>query len=518
MDTPTVAHPSRILPILLLGAAVTSINISVTNVAAPSIARALDATSTEIGWIVDGYTVAFAALVLVGGAVGDRYGRSRAFVYGAVLMVPAAALAAWAASPGALISARVASGLAGGLLFPATLSLITDAYPEPSARRRAIATWSGTVAATSASGPVVSGLLVTYFWWGSVFLVTVPLAIATALLGRRMLPADPEPDSHPPVDWIGGLFAAVTVALTLFVVIESPVHGVTGSVAVAAQVAIASFVGFIIWERRTRHPLIALEVFSNRRFSVASVCVSLAALVLLGTMYLVAQYVQNVLGYSPARAGFAALPLSAMMLAVSPASARLDERFGTRRVVTAGLLTVASGLALVLTWSVDSPYALIALSLGVVGTGLGLAFTPATNAIMGSVPPDKAGVGSAMNDLTREVGGALGIAVFGSIVTLRYQGYFREALESLPPEDAERVSADLAETISESLTGALEAAKGLAPQDADRVVDAARQAFLDGQSLAVAIGVGITLAAAALAWWKLPSEPTSSERSESSVR
>lgn len=499
-----------VLPVLLLGAAVTSINISVTNVAAPSIAKSLSATSTELGWIVDGYTISFAALVLIGGAIGDRYGRHHAFVVGALLMVPAAMLAAWSSSPAGLVSARIASGAAGGLLFPATLSLITQAYADPPARRRAIATWSGTVAATSASGPVVSGLLVTYFWWGSVFLVSVPLALLAAFLGRRYLVADAK-DHAPPVDWIGGLLAAVTVGLTLFVVIEAPVHGVNGSVALAAQGAIASLIGFLVWERRTPHPLLALDVFSNRRFSVASVAVALAALVLLGTMYLVAQYVQSVLGYSPARAGFASLPLSAAMLAVSPLSARLDERVGTRKSVTGGLVGVAAGLALVQTWGVGTPYLTVAFSLAVVGTGLGVAFTPATNAIMGSLPPDKAGVGSAMNDLTREVGGALGIALFGSLVTLRYQDYFRDALASLPPADAERVSGDLARSISDSLTGALETANALAPEDASRVVDAARSAFLDGQGLAVGIGVAIALMAAALAWWKLPSEPVGPE-------
>lgn len=503
MTDPTTGPPRLVLPVLLLGAAVTSINISVTNVAAPSIATSLSATSTELGWIVDGYTISFAALVLLGGAIGDRYGRRNAFVVGALLMVPAAGLAAWAGSPGGLVSARVASGAAGALLFPATLSLITQAYADPAARRRAIAAWSGTVAATSASGPVVSGLLVTYFWWGSVFLVTVPLALLAAHLGRRILEPDPEED-HPAVDWVGGGLAALTVGLTLFVVIEAPAHGINGSVALAAQAAIASLVGFVLWERRTPNPLLALDVFGNRRFSVASLSVALAALVLLGTMYLVAQYVQNVLGYSPARAGFAALPLSAAMLAVSPLSARLDERFGTRALVTSGLLAVAAGLAVVQTWRVESPYLLVGVALAIVGTGLGLAFTPATNAIMGSLPPDKAGVGSAMNDLTREVGGALGIALFGSLVTLRYQSYFRDALSSLPPEDAERVSTELARSISESLTGALQSAKGLAPADAERVVAAGRAAFLDGQGLAVGIGVAIALVAAGLAWWKLP--------------
>ena len=390
---------------------------TIVNVALPTIARELGADLSDLQWIVDAYTLVFAGLLLVGGALGDRYGRRRVLLAGLAVFAASSAWAAFAGNAASLIAARAVMGVGAALIMPATLSLVVAVFSDTRERATAIGIWTATAGLGVALGPVAGGFLLERFWWGSVFIVNVPIVVLAIVAGRRLLSESRDPLARP-VDWGGAALSSVGLLAFIWAIIEAPERGWDSAPVVAGfMVAAVAFAAFVAWQRRAEHPLLDIALFRNPSFSAASGTVTVLFFALFGFLFLATQYLQFVLGYSPWEAGVRVLPYAGAMIACAVISAKLVERLGTRRVVTAGMLVFAGGLAIAAGIDAGSGYGHVALVLTLMGAGMGLAGAPATDSIMNALPPARANIGSAINDTTRELGGALGVAVVGSIVS-----------------------------------------------------------------------------------------------------
>ncbi len=476
------------LGVLCLSLVMVIVGNTVLNVALPTLVRELDATSTQLQWIVDVYSLVFAGLLLTGGALGDRFGRKGALTIGLVVFAGGSGMAAMADSAGQLIVTRGIMGVGAALVMPATLSILTTVFP-PQERARAIAVWAGLAGAGAAIGPVAGGWLLENFWWGSVFLVNLPLIAVAVVGGRFLVPTSRDP-RQPPLDVVGAGLSIGALASLLYAIIEAPNHGWTGGPTLeAAGVGLAFGIAFAAWELRAEYPMLDLRFFRNRRFSAGSAAITLVFFAMFGTFFLLTQYLQLVLGYSALEAGLRTLPAPLTIMVTAPMSARLAERFGTRAVVATGLATVAVGLGIASTLGVDSPYGVLAASLVVLAAGMGLTMAPSTAAIMSSLPLGKAGVGSAVNDTTRELGGALGVAVLGSLAASHYAAAVGRA-DGLtgPPAAAAR----------RSLGSALQVAGTLGAERGTAVAAAARDAFVDAMGVSLTVAALVALAASVL--------------------
>jgi EmrB/QacA subfamily drug resistance transporter len=485
----------RTLGVLCLSLTIVMIaNLSL-NLAVPSIARDLDASTGALQWMVDAYALVFAGLLFSAGTLGDRYGRKGALQLGLALFLVGSALAVVAESAGMVIAARAVMGVAAAFVMPSTLSIITNVFP-PEERGRAIATWAGVSAGAAALGPTGSGLLLEHFWWGSVFLVNVPLALAALVLGRRLVPTSRNPVRQP-LDVVGVLLSIVGVGALVYAIIEVPHRGWSAPASLAAFGSAAVALGLFAWrELTTPHPMLDLRLFVDRRFSLASGGIALTYFTLFGTFFLVSQLLQLVMGLSPLEAGLAQLPVSLIMLVVTPRMARVVERVGTRSVVTAGLVLLAGGLAALSRTGEGSSALVVCAALVPMAVGIACTGAPLTTLMMAAVPPTRAGVGSAMNNASREIGGAFGVAVLGSLLTTRYSSGLGPAVEGLPAALRDRAETGLA--------GALQAATDLPAGAGTALADAARAAFVDGFALAGTVSALLAAAVAVGAWLLLP--------------
>jgi EmrB/QacA subfamily drug resistance transporter len=423
------------LLVLCLSLVIIGMDNTILNVALPTLARDLGASVSELQWIVDAYILVFAGLLLTMGAVGDRFGRKLALNIGLVVFAAGSVASAFAGSAEVLIASRAAMGIGGALIMPATLSIITNVFP-PHERGRAIGMWAGVAGMGIVLGPVIGGWLLEHFWWGSVFLVNVPIVAVAILAGWPLVPASRDPKATP-LDTVGAGLSIVALAILVYGIIEAPENGWTAPLTLSAfAIAAILFLALVWWERRVEHPMLRMDFFRNPRFSAASAAITLVFFALFGSVFLLTQHLQFVLGYSPLQAGLRVLPVATVVVA-APLSARLVEVIGTKIVVAAGLFIVGAALTLLSTVDVQSGYGLVAASIAGLGTGMGFTMAPATESIMGSLPLAKAGVGSAMNDTTRQVGGALGVAVLGSILASSYGAAIQPALQGLPPQLAQ---------------------------------------------------------------------------------
>ena len=487
------------LVVLCLSLVMVIVGNTVLNVALPTLTRQLGATSTELQWMVDSYALVFAGLLLTGGALGDRFGRKGALVIGLVVFGAASGASALATSASQLVATRAVMGLAAALVMPATLSILTYVFP-PEERARAIAIWAGLAGAGAAIGPVAGGWLLRHFWWGSVLLVNVPIVIIALGAGYRLVPTSRDPQS-PPLDPVGAGLSIAGLGALLYAIIEAPVHGWADPLTiVTAAVAVAVLVAFGAWELRTDHPMLDLRYFRNPRFSAAGAAITLVFFAMFGMFFLFTQYLQLVLDYDALEAGLRTLPIPLTIMVTSPASARLVERLGAKVVVAAGLVLVSTGLVLLSTVGVDSGYGVLAVSMVVLATGMGLTMAPSTASIMASLPLGKAGVGSAVNDTTRELGGALGVAVLGSLLASHYSSGLGRAAAGLPEWAAGAAR--------RSLGGALQVAERLGGPAGAELADSARQAFVDAFASSLVVAAAVTLTAAALVARFLPAHMT----------
>ncbi|HLF77926.1 MAG TPA: MFS transporter [Dehalococcoidia bacterium] len=490
---------------LSLGAVVSA--VSSLNVALPDIARDLEATQTQLQWIVDSYAVVFAGLLLLAGALGDRLGRKKVLLAGLGVFAVAAAAALVVDGPGALIAVRAVMGVGAAAIMPATLSIITSAFPQ-SERDRAVSIWAGVAGASALFGLLISGALLEVLTWDSIFAFSAVLGLVALVAVARVAPNSAL--DRATLDVVGGVLAAAGLSALVYGIIEGPARGWAELEVLAAfGIALISLVAFVAWELRLQEPLLDPRLFRVPGFGAGAASITVQFFAFFGFIFVILQYVQFVLGYSPLKAGLALAPVAVMMMALSSRVPHLVERFGPRRVGPLGLLLMAGGFALLSMAAVDSSYLQLLISLALLGAGMALAATPATTAIVASLPESKQGVASAVNDLAREVGGALGIAVLGSALTDRYQAGVSGVASTLP--------ADVAHRAQDALPAALALSERLGPQGTE-LASQAQLAFVDGLGLAMWIASASVAAVAALVFWQTGRKPADSVRQESQGR
>ena len=405
------------LGVLCLSLLVIVADSTIVNVALPTFARDLHASTSGLQWIVDAYTLTFAALLLLAGAIADRYGRHYALAGGLVLFAAGSLAAAFTGTTTELIAARAVMGVGGAFIMPATLSIITNVFTDHAERTKAIGMWSAVSGLGVAIGPVAGGWLLAHFSWGSIFLVNLPIVAVALVAGYWLIPASRAPQATR-LDLTGAALSVAALTLLTYTIIEAPDHGwlsVTTLGLFAASVALLAVFG--LWEARSDHPMLPLHLFRNPRFTGAGVSITVMFFALAGVVFLSTQIYQFVLGYSPLAAGVRALPSAAALAVFSPVGAQIARRFGELVPVSLGLAAVTGGLALFATATAASGYGHYVLAMVIVASGIGMAMSPATSASMRELPPAMAGVGSAVNDTTRNMGSVLGVAVFGSITT-----------------------------------------------------------------------------------------------------
>lgn len=443
-----------ILGVMAASLTVVVMSVSGLNVALPTLQESLDASNSALQWIIDSYALVFAGLLLTAGALGDRFGRRNALLFGLAVFAVGATVGGLGSTPAQVIAGRATMGAGAAFVMPATLSLVVTVFP-PEERRRAIAIWAGFAGAGAAIGPIVSGALLEWFWWGAALLVNIPIVIVLA--GSIAVLAPRSRDTHnTPLDLPGTALSLVGITALVFGIIEGPNLGWSSpEVLVGFAVAAVTLVGFVVRERHARHPMLPLELFADRRFSVGSGVVTVTFFAMIGFFFLNTLYLQFVRGDSPLFAGLAAVPVAIMQVLVAPRSSSLSERFGSGPVIAVGFTFISSGFAVLAFAAPSWPYLPLGAAYVLLGTGMGITAAPATGNIMSAVPDAKAGVGSAVNDTTREFGGALGIAVLGSIIASAYQANLRIDDLGLGPEQAAAAkdSVGAASQIARSLPG-----------------------------------------------------------------
>jgi EmrB/QacA subfamily drug resistance transporter len=481
MTSPILPQPQLhdrrwwVLAVLCLSVLLVVVDNTIVNVALPTISRQLSASTQDLQWVVDAYSLVFAGLLIVGGNVGDRLGRRRALQAGLVLFAVTSVAAALSRDTGELIAARALMGMAAALIYPATLALLTNVFTIARERATAIGIWSGVSGLAVAVGPVTGGLLLRHFSWGSVFLVNVPIVAVALVAGRLLLPESR--DSRPGrFDPLGALLSITGIGLLTWTVIEAPRHGWGSAATVAGFAGSAAILALFVYSQlRRRDPLLDVRLFRNMRFTAASGAIALAFFGLFGFIFLITQYFQLVRGYDALRAGVATLPFALVTGAVSPLAIVVMKRIGTKAVVAAGLALMSAGFVVAAGTGLDSAYwGRIIFSMVLMAAGLGFTSSPATEAIMGALPAAKAGVGSAVNDTTRELGGTLGVAVVGSVLSSAYGGHVVAALSALG------VPAAAASTAGQSVAAGLAVAGQLPARLSGLAVAAVRDGFITG--------------------------------------
>jgi EmrB/QacA subfamily drug resistance transporter len=495
LTDPEIAHRRRWLTLLVLclslmviGIDNTILNVAIPTLAKPTSAGGLGASASELQWIVDAYTIVFAGLLLTSGSLGDRFGRYRALTIGLVIFGVGSALSAFAPSATVLIGTRALMGIGASAIMPATLSILTNVFHDPRERAKAIGVWAGVSAIGIAIGPIAGGVLLQHFWWGSVFLVNVPVVIFALVAGFLLVPDSRDPAAGR-LDPLGSVLSIAGLSLLLWAIIEGPSSG-WGSPSVLGGFIIGAAIltGFFVWELKCANPMLDVRFFENPRFSAASGAITLAFLALFGTIFLLTQYTQQVLGYTTVEAGAIFLPQSIVLMIFAPMSTRWVRMFGNKAVVATGLFVLAVALALMATFQTDSSAYLVVGITALSAFGMAHVVAPATESIMGSLPRAKAGVGSAMNDTTRQVGGAVGVALLGSILASAFRPHVRDLLQG-------RVPGSLLARVEDSLGSALGVARDVpsARPYATRIVSAAQTSFVNGMHAAVLVAAAIAV-------------------------
>ena len=482
-----------VLVTLILVATVANLNLAVANVALPDIGAAFDASQTQLNLVAIGYSLGLAASVLYLGALGDRHGRKMMLLLGVGLSIPACLLAAFAPSVEVLVLARLLGGLSAGMAYPTTLALITALWSGPS-RTRSIALWSAIGGAMSAIGPLAAGFLLGEFWWGSVFVMTLPLAAIALVLGFRLVPAHVN-ETTESVDNLGGVLSIVMVAALVLAINFAPEPSKGALAAGLGAGAIILGVLFVLRQRRAPNPLYDLKIAGRPTFWVAAVGGIVVFGSLMGAMFVGQQFLQNVLGYSTLEAGASILPAAVAMVIVAPRSAVLVESKGARFTLLIGYLFCLAGFAaMLLLWTETSAFWQIGLAYALVGVGVGFAGTPASRSLTSSVPVARAGMASGTADLQRDLGGAIMQSILGALLTAGYAKAFTATIDTSP--EASTISSDTQSELLRSFSSAEATAKQY-PQYASQITDAARDAFTQGQSWAYLAGlIAIALGAA----------------------
>ena len=486
------------LSILCVTLLLVSLDLTILNVALPSIVTDLHATSSQLQWIVDAYAIAFAGLLLTLGALGDRVGRKWVFLAGLFVFAAGSAFSAWSGSTGLLMAGRVVMGVGAAALMPCTLSILTNVFTADRDRSRAIGIWSATAGLGVAIGPILGGFLLIHYWWGSVFLINVPIAALGGLAAIFLVPNSRNVQAKR-LDPVGMLLSILGFGLLLWAIIEAPSRTWTAPPVIGALAASAALIaGFTVWEHRRTDPMLPVSFFRSRRYSAAIASLALVLFALMGLLFLMTQYLQFVLGFSAFQAGLAVAPVALVLLLTAPFSAVLAHRIGTKSVVVPGLLLIALGLGFLSQTTAGDGYRWCLPFFLLIGCGVGLAMAPSTDSVMGSVPKEEAGVGSATSDTSLQVGGALGVAVLGTALNLRYQDLMSALIghHAVPPA--------VHDVILGSLGGALQVAARIPGPTGAALANAARQSFVSGMDLGLLTASIVVAVAACVVLLALP--------------
>jgi MFS transporter, DHA2 family, multidrug resistance protein len=490
-ESTATGHPRRwwILLILCLCLLVLVVDNTVLNLAIPSLMRDLDATPADIQWVIDAYILAFAGLLLTAGSLSDRFGRRKMLLLGLALFGAASVLATMAETPWQLIACRGLMGVGGSLLMPSTLSLLFTVFP-PEEQRKAMAGWSMVAMVGVVAGPTVGGVLLNHFWWGSIFLLNVPIAILAIIGTVALIPESRGPARD--VDPAGAVLSIIGMAAIVWAIISIPADGI-GSAKVLGGLAVGviGLAGFALWEKRSEHPMVPLALFRDRNFSGTSFSIVLLSFTAGGLLLALTQYLQFVLGYSPLKAGLALIPYAVAATVFNGLGATLGKKLADRTLIVIGLAVIAGSFGILTQVSDSTGYGLLIVGLLVMGIGGGLAGPAAYTLLMSAVPPDHRGVGSAMNDTVQQTGAALSVAVLGSVLAAAYSS-------SLPDSVPEEARKSIADTIA------------LGPD----FLDAARTAFTKAMSISMTVGWIGALAGAVVALLVLPRRRSDSSPEE----
>ncbi len=503
LNEPHASDPRRwrILGVLVLAQLVTSIDHTIINVALPKLVGDLGASAAQLQWVVAAYTIVFAGLLLTAGSLGDRFGRRRALLAGLGTFLAGSIAAATAASTSALIIGRGVMGVGGALIMPTTLSILVNAFGNPRERAKAIATWTAVSGVGIALGPIVGGMLMRSFSWSSVFWINVPL-LALALIGTlHYIPESRDPKATR-LDPIGALLSVAAISSLVYAIIQGPENGWQSPTTLTGLgIAIVTGVLFVAWEMRRDNPMLDVRLFRNRAFSAASIGLALLFFAMSGAIFLQAQYLQFILDYTPLVAGLALVPAAMGMLIGTGAGAHLAPKFGGRATIATGMLFAAAGVALQAAFIDGSSYLPTGVGLLLFGLGAGIAMPAATDLIMSTLPPARAGVGSAINDTVRELGGALGVALIGSVAAMSYTSSLQDDLARYP-----ELSAPVRAVLSDNVGAAVGMSQQLGA-DGPGIASLARNAFIDSMSGALWLAVGMAAWATVIAVVHLPRRP-----------
>jgi DHA2 family multidrug resistance protein-like MFS transporter len=490
----TVYRPGRwlALAVLVLAVLLVAVDATVLGLATPFLSEDLAPTGTQLLWIGDVYSFVIAGLLVSMGSLGDRIGRKKLLLSGAVAFGAVSVLNAYATSPEMMILARALLGVAGATLMPSTLALIRNIFHDPRERSFAIGIWGATASAGAAVGPVVGGLLLEHFWWGSVFLINLPVMAVLVVVGVELLPESKNPVTGP-WDLLSVALSLVGMVAVVYAVKETATHGASWEAGVAALVGAAGLYGFYRRQLTLSAPLLDMRLFRHRGFSGAVLADLLTILGLSGLVFFLSQFLQLVQGRAPFEAGLAELPAAIGAVATGLVAGKVARRFSVRSVVAGGLAAVGLSLAVLTMLTGSTGYPLLGAALLIVGAGAGFSFTVTADVILSSVPKEQAGAASAVSETAYELGAALGIALLGSIVTGVYRGF--TAPDGTPT--------DVAAAAHESLGGAVEASASLPPARAEALVTAAQEAFTEGLRMAAGVGAVVLLTTAVVAWFLL---------------
>ncbi|MEU3605104.1 MFS transporter [Streptomyces sp. NPDC035033] len=492
--TEGVRRPGRWLALaaLVLAVLLVAVDATVLGLATPFLSEDLKPSGTQLLWIGDVYSFVIAGLLVSMGSLGDRIGRKRLLLVGAAAFGAVSVLNAYATSPEMMIAARALLGVAGATLMPSTLALIRNLFHDPRERSLAIGVWGAMASAGAAVGPVVGGFLLEHFWWGSVFLINLPVMAVLVVIGAKLIPESKNPNPGPwDLPSVG--LSLVGMIGVVYAIKELASHGPTLDVAVAALAGAGGLTWFVRRQLTLPAPLLDMRLFRHRGFSGAVLADLLTILGLAGLVFFLSQFFQLVQGRAPLEAGLAELPAAVGSVTAGLLAGRVARRFSVRSVVAGGLAAIGLALAVLTAIGRTTGYPVLGATLLVVGVGAGLAFTVTADVILSSVPKEQAGAASAVSETAYELGAALGIAVLGSIVTGVYRGFATPA----------GVPSDVAAAAHDSLGGAVEASAALDPARAGALVSAAQDAFVDGLRIAAGVGAAVLLATAAAAWFLL---------------
>ena len=498
-----------VLAVLSAAVAVISLDNTIVNVALPTLQEDLDATTSQLQWIVDAYSVLFAGCLLLAGSLGDRFGRRRMLLIGLVIFSLGSVGAALSTDAEMLIAWRAVMGVGGAFIMPSTLSVVVHVFRRRDERAQAIGIWAAVAGLGVAVGPIVGGLLLEQFSWHAIFWVN-PILVSVGFVAAVMLVPESKDPSRPRLDIPGAALSAVGLICLVVTIIEIPDEGVTPLTVGTAVGAVGLLGSFVWWERRAPRPILPLSLFGDRLFSAALVTVGLVYFGLMGAMFFLPQFLQLVQGLSPLESGFAVLPGALGLLVASVVSPRLAERFGTRIIVVIGMVVATAGIGSFSLLSVGSSLLVVGGTFAVVGVGLGLVLPQATNAVLASVPEERSGMGSAVNDAVGELGGSLGVAILGAAMALTYRLEIENAITAAGAA-AHTVPSGALHAARESLAAASLAAARLPVDLVEPFRLVTSRAFTSGMGWALLIGSAVMAAGAVLAWLRFPERVSQAE-------